>query len=330
MSDIKGVEVHDVFGLSEPLTKLTETLARGAGLIYAPIHKKRMAKATAEEIQILADECQKHLQFPIKYEKDGVSISTDKRITELACRSIWRNLAQEMNKQQNIESVIDYAREVLEKENAVSKEPVSQTWLSNFFESAGHIEEADLQKIWGKLLAGEIKNPNSYSLRTLSILKNISSTDAICFQQISSFVIRIGNSYIIPRIDSLEKKYKIRYEDMMLLEECGILTATPFLNLTINVGCQKKPLFNSSLVALMQSNKAQFQEFSTNIYALTSTGIDIFNILEQNPNNDFFKDYIQSLKLTNPDLLISIYKHTGIKNENGQEVFKCSELEFVQ
>lgn len=330
VSDFNLSIASDALGLSQPLTKLVETVARGAGILYEPIHKKRMAKATAEEIQTIADVCQKNIQIPIDYEKDGVVISTNKQIADLAKRAMLRNLAQEMNKQQNIESIVHFAEENLKQETKVSEEPVSQTWLSNFFELSGHIEEENLQKIWGKLLAGEIKKPSSYNLRTLSILKNMSSSEAICFQRISSFVVRFGRNYIIPRIDSLENKYKIKYEDMMLLEECGVLTTGPFLQLTINLDDKKTPLFNNRLVAVLQSNNTKFKSFATEIYALTSAGIDIFNIIEQNPNNDFFKEYIQNLKLVNSDLLAPIYKHTGIKNKNGQDVFKLSELELVQ
>lgn len=331
MSDIKGIEVKDLLGLSQPLTKLVEVAERGAGVIYAPFHEKRMAKATAEKIRIIADACQNSLQFPLNYnDAEGLEISTNLSAQELCRRTIARKIFQEMNKQQNIEEVLEHAKNILEQEKEVSKEPVSQTWLSNFFEAAGNVEEEDLQKIWGKLLAGEIKKPSSYNLRTLSILKNMSSSEAICFQRISSFVVRFGRNYIIPRIDSLENKYKIKYEDMMLLEECGVLTTGPFLQLTINLEDKKKPLFNNRLVAVLQSNNTKFKSFATKIYALTSAGIDIFNIIEQDPNNDFFKEYIQNLKLTNSNLLAPIYKHTGIKNENGQDVFKLSELELVQ
>lgn len=65
MSDMKVIEVSDILGLSQPLTKLVETIARGVGIVYEPTHKKRMAKATAEEIQIIANECQK--KFTISY-----------------------------------------------------------------------------------------------------------------------------------------------------------------------------------------------------------------------------------------------------------------------
>ena len=247
--------ISDVAGLSQPLTKLVETLASGAGILYEPIHKKRMAKATAEEIKTIAEAFQQNLQLPMQYDKDGLKITTDKTVISLAKRAMLRNLAQEMNKQQNLESILKYTKDVLEHESEVSKEPVSQTWLSNFFEAAGHVEEEDLQKIWGKLLAGEIKQPNSYSLRTLHILKNLSKKEALLFQKMCKLVMRYNSLYFIPHREDLVKRYEINYPDISLLEQCGLISAPTFLTVTYTID-PKLPatIFNRNIAGLLQTD----------------------------------------------------------------------------
>ena len=55
MSDVTGLQVSDILGLSEPLTKLIETVSTGMGMLYEPIHLKRRAKAKAEEIKLISD-----------------------------------------------------------------------------------------------------------------------------------------------------------------------------------------------------------------------------------------------------------------------------------
>ena len=42
------MEVKDLAGLSQPLTKLVEVVSQGIGTLYEPIHIKRIAKARAE------------------------------------------------------------------------------------------------------------------------------------------------------------------------------------------------------------------------------------------------------------------------------------------
>lgn len=48
------MEIKDLAGLSQPLTKLVEVVAQGLGTVYEPIHIKRMAKARAMEIKTIA------------------------------------------------------------------------------------------------------------------------------------------------------------------------------------------------------------------------------------------------------------------------------------
>lgn len=309
---MKVIEVSDILGLSQPLTKLVETIARGVGIVYEPTHKKRMAKATAEEIQIIANECQKNLQFPITYDKGQVSVSTNQQFVELAQRAVLRNLNQEMNKQQNIESIVHFAEENLKQETKVSEEPVSQTWLSNFFEAAGHVEEEDLQKIWGKLLAGEIKNPNSYSLRTLNILKNMTTREARIFQKLSAFVVRVGSDCIIPHEDILLGKYNVEYGNILLLDECGLVNAQGTLNLTYS----SKPgsmlcLYNHKFQARLFESAGINMHLYLNIYPLTAVGKELFGILKQEPVGEFFKDYIALIEKNNKNISSRIVENSN-------------------
>ncbi len=302
MTDTQSL-ITDIAGLSQPLTKLIETVAKGAGILYEPIHKKRMAKATAEEIKTVAEACQQNLHLPIQYNKNGIKINTDKNILELAQRAMFRNLAQEMNKQQNIENILEYTKKSLEQEKEVSNEPVSQTWLSNFFEAAGHIEEEDLQKIWGQLLAGEIKQPNSYTLRTLNVLKNMTTQEAKTFQSLISFMIVIANTVIIPNNEELRKKYHIDYGKILLLDECGLINSQPTLNLTFSSGPNSRIyMANGNLLAELYENAGINMHLKIDIHPLTATGMQLFKIIDKSSNKDFFKDYIQLIEQNNKNI----------------------------
>ena len=108
MSVVNGLVVTDVLGLAKPLQKLVETVAIGIGKVYEPTHIRQMAKAKADEIQIISDSVNKNIALPIHYE-DGSICITAEDANELARRAQNRALYQEMKKQQNIESVIGKA-----------------------------------------------------------------------------------------------------------------------------------------------------------------------------------------------------------------------------
>lgn len=68
MGDVNGLVVTDVLGLAKPVQKLVETVASGIGKVYEPTHIRRMAKAKADEIQIISDSINKNIALPVRYE----------------------------------------------------------------------------------------------------------------------------------------------------------------------------------------------------------------------------------------------------------------------
>lgn len=51
MTDISGIEISDVLGLSKPLSKLIEVASAACGKFYEPLNIKRLADAKAYEIK---------------------------------------------------------------------------------------------------------------------------------------------------------------------------------------------------------------------------------------------------------------------------------------
>jgi Protein of unknown function (DUF2806) len=55
---------------------------------------------------------------------------------------------------------------------------VDDDWLLRWREYAARVSADNLQQLWGKVLAGEVKSPGLYSMRTLEVLKNLSQEEA--------------------------------------------------------------------------------------------------------------------------------------------------------
>lgn len=78
--------------------------------------------------------------------------------------------------------------------------------------------------MWAKILAGEIEEPSSCSLRTLDILRNISKEEAECFVKICNAAIKIeSEKYAIPADRDYILKNSIDYSDILLLGEIGLI-----------------------------------------------------------------------------------------------------------
>lgn len=76
-----------------------------------------------------------------------------------------------------------------DQEAKATEEEPSKTWISKFMKYAGDIRDEDVMELWGKVLAGEIKQPGSFSLRTLDILSTIDQRDAQAFQRLAPYVL---------------------------------------------------------------------------------------------------------------------------------------------
>ena len=187
------MEIKDLAGLSQPLTKLVEVVAQGLGTVYEPIHIKRMAKARAMEIKTIASAVQDS-KLPIQYNNGQLAIDTSTK--DFLERAEKRMLFIEAKKQKNIEDIVSEAYNNLETEKKVSGEPVQEEWINRFFNIIGEISSDDLKTIWSKILSEEIKEPGKCSIRTLESLKNISRYEAEKFKKISNYIIKYNDVYL--------------------------------------------------------------------------------------------------------------------------------------
>lgn len=91
-------------------------------------------------------------------------------------RSFTRLAAQEVRRQLNMESIVAEAGKCQVAE--VSSQPVAEDWAAAFFESCQDVSDAELQNIWGKLLAGEVGKPGTVSKMLLNAVRLMSTENA--------------------------------------------------------------------------------------------------------------------------------------------------------
>lgn len=194
-------------GASQPLCKLIDAVRAGAGLMYEPMHVKRIAKAEAEALIIK--------------EKAEVEVS------DIRQRAAARLTNVETRRQQNIESIVEKAAESLPEE--CSEAPVDQDWMANFIECCKDVGRDEVQALWGKLLAGEVTEPGAFSRRALNALKLLSGSDAALFTIIGFRVWRLNDWPVLFIPGNPHNKWPsecpFRWSDVKTLEDIGFVEA---------------------------------------------------------------------------------------------------------
>ena len=295
----------------QPLDKLFETVACGVGKVYEPFHIKRMAKAKAQEIELISEAICNHANLPIEYTDGAISINTQDA-KDLVFRAQNRLLFQEMKKQQNIEAVVANAYTSLENVTSVSETPVDIDWINEFFNAVANISSEQMQQLWGKLLAGEIKQPGSFSLRTLETLKKLSSKEAHIFEEIAPFVLKCKGDrdgsyfdfFLMKDTDGrLLSRYGISFKKIMRLCEAGILSANNQISIGLYIDASEFAFIEGRQKVIQIRNLGDYSiRISHLVHILTESGKELLPIVLKNidsnidKSNAYLSDCLNELK----------------------------------
>jgi len=194
--------------IADVANNLIDKLANGIGWIATPKGQK------AQQI-----EAQLYLIEQIKNDENMPPLAKAASISKA------KKLIKEYTNQNDI---FNEAMNYLSSKGDFDKvKEVNDDWLDFFFDKARSIEREDMQIIWSKLLAKEVKNPNSVSKQLLHILTIIDHSDALSFSKLVNFSIYVDNKdCVIIFYDELYDIYTpngLVEEELLGLEAIGLL-----------------------------------------------------------------------------------------------------------
>lgn len=284
-----------VQALVSPAEKLIEAVSGAIGKAYEPRHIKKMADAKAYELKMISDAVRNNSDVPIVYDSTGVSIDTS-NFEEIAKRASSRLAYQEITKQQNIESVVDNAYQELQGAEAIQDTQVDPDWMFRFFNAVENISNEDMQKIWGRILAGEIQSPSKYSYRTLEKMRNITQSEALLFQKVAALAIREGSTTFILSEETLMNKHDVYFADLLILEECGMMSSQT-LSLTISVSSDNDNIiFNSKILGKITGTKSETEKIILYIYIFTEAGVQLIDAIQPEQNETYIIECLEYIR----------------------------------
>jgi hypothetical protein len=144
-------------------------------------------------------------------------------------------------------------------------------WLNVFSSHAENASSERLQQMWGRVLAGEIRKPGSFSLSTLRFVSELDRSVAETFQSIVPFIFA-GNI----------SKSSNPGEDLsqfLILEEAGLLSGTGgTLTLTLHIGTNRQGFVVGRRRAL-RFTAAEGTHISMPCMVLSKVGREILTLL---------------------------------------------------
>ncbi len=290
--------------LVSPTEKLIDAVQGAIGKAYEPRHVRKMADAKAYEIEKVGQAIRESGDIAIIYDKGDIQLDTTD-FDMFVKRTQSRLAYQELIKQKNIESVVEATYETFMDDEMVIDEPVDNDWMLRFLNDVEDIGNEEMQNIWAKVLSGEIKQPRSVSLRTLSVLKNLGQKEAMNFKRLVQFILRApGNlsknveDYFI--LSEIMDKYSFDYSVLEQLDDAGLIFATPGISTYIII----EPNNEENIVGVnykinFHNKSKQNVCISSNAYMLTQAGKELYKVAFSDnccePPSNYIKDCLNVL-----------------------------------
>jgi hypothetical protein len=204
-------------------------------------------------------------------------------LSDLGQATMRRLLHDEYHKQENRASVWIAAEENLalpppekaEDKEAGESEPVvdiNPDWLNRFTSFAQDVSTEELQGVWGRLLAGEIRRPGSFSISSLRVLAELDAEVARSFDE----VFRQSVAGHVPRPEKFEGEVLERFA---VLENAGLVQADTFLQMQIQKNSDGFGYFLGETHLLKVTPSANSTVINFPVIRITRIGMQIGAIL---------------------------------------------------
>jgi hypothetical protein len=142
----------------------------------------------------------------------------DERLLDRAVESL---IAKEYRKQSNKEAVARKTIEHLQDppipgpQQGRELRDIDNDWMNVFERHAENASSERLRDLWGRVLAGEIRRPGHFSLKTLSFIAELDEAVAKAFERITAEIVH--DKYVPLHVGEAD--------DILLLQEFGLLAS---------------------------------------------------------------------------------------------------------
>ncbi len=190
-------------------------------------------------------------------------------------------------------------------------------WFVRFFEAVGNVSDDTVQNLWAKILAGEIAQSSTFSLKAIDVMRNLSKRDAELFVKACSHsFMSSAINYFLPNENEFLRTIGIKYTDIMKLSELGLIFNDGTIALNININNEPRILLeNNDLIMLISSASGNLEKASIRQYPFTEVGRELSTMISERASDEDFLEYGRLLSRNKPQK-ISIHRVISRKDNS--------------
>ena len=251
-------------------------------------------------------------------ETTATQIASRMEVDEEYARVAFRKYGQKIIREQvNLDLISEEAaRQLKDTDNAHISGEVGQIdddWLNHFEKEACQRSTEDMQLLFGKILAGEIRRPSSFSIKAVKIMGEIDTVAANLFKRLCSMciVMRIPNTNQIfdARVVSLSgnaennalQEYGFSFNELNILHEYGLIISdyNSWIKGTVSAVGKDNDVElvfsyqNTDWDVLPEGDRKDGQGLKLHGVALSKAGQELLNIVEVEPIENYTNDLVE-------------------------------------
>ncbi|MHB1227268.1 MAG: TIGR03899 family protein [Desulfurivibrionaceae bacterium] len=303
--------MNDLLGIGKGTDKLLDVISKACGVVYKPVAQRKEADAEAYRLKAVGHakaESKANELVTVAQAKAEVRLIEAEAQATLAERARMRAEHREAQKQSNLENAFQFA--AMHMEDEVSQDQVDPDWIDIWTEHAQHVSSEFMQEIWGRVLAGEVARPGSYSSKALATLKSMTLMEAKALQTACSLACgwpKTQERFIVSGlartrfphvlflgIDNEIKlnKYDLAPPTCMMLQRCGIIYEDSLLLGTPTCGAEMTIEYHD--VALKLVAKLGGPQLIN--FKFTPVGDELARLVKPLKNETYLGELVKTLK----------------------------------
>lgn len=231
---------------------------------------------------------------------------------ETEALAIHTELSEAMRRVINTSRAVLAAEEILLRDpDAPTPEMPTDDWLHRWRDSAAGVSDADMQRLWGKVLAGEIKDPGKFSLRSLDFVRNLSRSEALLIESVSPFVV---TDFVWNGGEPIRQMSDLKFDKLLEMQDLGLISG---VGGTLNVTWGAKQPKSLTIVlradpkVLIATRPTPGDPVRLNQFPLTLLGREILGLCRMPPNETYLRLLGEHLKTVGMSVLLADAKWTA-------------------
>jgi len=230
---------------------------------------------------------------------DG-AMQADSKQMPIEDRARKRERLAHLRKQQNMEAIIQKTLAYCSEGDVVNQ--TDKDWFNSFVSLAEDVSNKTMQDLWAKILAGEIYQAGTYSLKALQVFRNMSMADAKLLAKACSLAVKdqsrknirlISGCYKKPGLFNMFDKnrekninlsqFGLNYSDLLTLAENHLVFIQESETNLLSKNEQLNFNYNG-LSFLMTTKKANC---ILRFYKFTPIGVELAHLIGDKPDTSY-------------------------------------------